>query len=240
MNVDSASFEREVLEASKSVPVLVDFWAPWCAPCRALGPILEKLEAEYGGRFRLTKVNLDENPGLATAFGVRSIPDVFAFRGGKAVSHFLGALPEAQVRAFIEKVLPPRELALAERAIAERRLDEAERLLAGVKPDIDWDERVETLRQAIAFARASGGEAELAAKVAANPGDLESRLLLAGAYAARRAWREAMEQLLEILRRDRAWRDGEARKRMLAIFNLAAAEPDLVAEYRRKLAGALY
>ena len=96
MDVTAATFEREVLEASSRVPVLVDFWAPWCAPCRALTPVLEKLEREYGGRFRLAKVNLDENPDLAGAFGVRSIPDVMAFRDGRAVAHFLGAQPEAR------------------------------------------------------------------------------------------------------------------------------------------------
>ena len=106
MDVTNATFEQEVIRASAAVPVLVDFWAPWCAPCRALGPLLEKLEREYGGRFRLAKLNLDENPDLAAAFGVRSIPDVIAFRDGKPVAHFLGAQPEAAVRAFIDRLLP--------------------------------------------------------------------------------------------------------------------------------------
>ena len=106
MDVTTATFEREVLEASAEVPVLVDFWAPWCAPCRALGPILEKLARDYGGRFRLAKVNSDENPELSAAFAVRSIPMVIAFRGGRAVAQFLGAQPESQVRAFIDRLLP--------------------------------------------------------------------------------------------------------------------------------------
>ncbi len=277
MDVSAESFEREVLEASKTVPVVVDFWAPWCAPCRALKPILEKLEQEYAGRFKLAKVNSDENQQLAATFGVRSIPDVMAFKGGKAVSHFLGAQPERQVRAFIEGLLPsPSELErararelraagdaanavaalrkavhldakndlarldLAELLIQLKQLEEAEAALALVQPDSNLDARTEALRNALAFARAGGSEDDLAAKIEANPGDLEARLALAGACAGRHAWREAMDQLLEILRRDRAWRDGEARKQMLAIFNLAAGEAELVAEYRRKLSSALY
>ncbi|HEX5612474.1 MAG TPA: thioredoxin [Burkholderiales bacterium] len=240
MDVSTAAFEREVIEASREQPVLVDFWAPWCGPCRALTPVLEKLAAEYAGRLKLVKVNSDENPELSSAFGIRSIPNVIAFRDGKAVSQFLGALAEGQVRAFIEKLLPPRELALAERAIEEKRLDEAERLLDEVKSNIDWDARVDTLRQAIAFARSGGSETELQRKVAANPSDLEARMGLAGAFAARQAWREALDQLLAIVRENRDWKDGEARKQMLAIFNLAADRPEIVQEYRRKLAASLY
>ena len=240
MDIATANFEQEVVEASRNQLVLVDFWAPWCGPCRALTPILEKVAGGYAGRVKLVKVNSDENPELSSAFGIRSIPNVIAFRDGKAVSQFMGALPEGQVRAFIDKLLPPPQLALAERAIDEKRLDEAERLLGEVKPDIDWDAQVETLRQALAFARAGGGEKELGAKVAANPADLDARLALAGALAARRDYRGALDELLEIIRRDREWKDGEARKQMLAIFNLAADSPDLVSEYRRKLSRAIY
>ena len=243
MDITAATFEAEVLEASRKVPVLVDFWAPWCAPCRALGPILEKLEREYAGRFRLAKVNSDEQPEIAQAFGVRSIPDVVAFRDGKPVSHFLGALPESQVRAFIDKLMPSPHLAkieAAERLVAEGKVDEAEALLASVPSDIDWDTRLEALRAAIGYARSGGNAAELAARLSANPDDHEARFALAQHHAGVRRYREAMDALLQIVQRDKGWRDGEARKQLLNIFNLAAAQPDLVSEYRRKLATALY
>jgi putative thioredoxin len=246
MDVSTTTFEREVLEASKTLPVVVDFWAPWCAPCRALTPMLEKVARDFAGRVKLVKVNSDENQELSAAFGIRSIPNVIAFKDGRAVAQFLGAVPERQVRAFFEKLLPsPSELALAraEALLSEQRLDEAEKELEKVQPDPDWDARVEALRQGIAYARAGRegpGESELKAKLAADPADHEARLSLAALYAAKRRYREAMDELLEIVRRARDWKDGEARRQLLAIFSLAADQPELVSEYRRKLAAALY
>lgn len=242
MDIDVSTFEREVVEASKTTPVVVDFWAPWCAPCRALGPILEKLEREYQGRFRLAKVNSDENQPLAQAFGVRSIPMVLGFRGGRAVAQFTGALPESQVRAFVERLLPSAaELKVdeAEKLVAAGRHEAAAKLLDEVPSHIDWDERVETLRAAIAFAGAGGNEAELRARLAANPRDHDTRLALARLHAGAARWREAMEELLEIVREDKGWKDGEARRQLLQVFNLAG-DPELVSEFRRKLATALY
>jgi putative thioredoxin len=267
MDATAATFQRDVLEASTTMPVVVDFWAPWCAPCRALGPILEKLEAEYGGRFRLVKVNLDENPDLAAAFNVRSIPDVMAFRDGRPVAHFLGAQPESQVRAFIDGLLPsaseverlkggeaslrkalefdPKNdaarLDLAELLVEQRKSDEAERLLDQVQDNAALDARRDALRAAAGFAR-GGGESEsaLQARLAVNPDDLEARYALAQRHAAARRYREAMDELLAIVRRDKNWRDGEARKQLVNLFTLAADEPELVSEYRRKLATALY
>lgn len=246
MDITTETFEGEVIEASKALPVVVDFWAPWCGPCRALTPIIEKVAATFGGRVKLVKVNSDENQELASAFGIRSIPTVIAFKDGRPAAQFVGAQSEGQVRAFIEKLLPsPSEEALgrAEAACAAGRLDDAERELAAMNPDPALDARVQALKQAIAFARAARegpGENELEAKLAANPADHEARLALANLYAVERRYREAMEALLEILRRDKHWRDGEARKQLLALFGLAAEHPQLVAEYRRKLASMLY
>ncbi len=244
VDVATLEFEREVLEASKTLPVVVDFWAPWCAPCRALTPILEKLAAEFGGRFKLVKVNSDENQELAAAFGVRSIPDVMAFRDGKPAAHFLGAQPESQVRAFIEKLLAEADdagrLERARQLIDAGRADEAAALLDELRFDVDLEPRVEALRAAIAFARAGADEGKLREKLAADPADHGARFALAGVLAARKSYREALDELLEIVARDKEWDGGAARKQILNIFNLAEEQPELVADYRRKLARALY
>jgi putative thioredoxin len=195
---------------------------------------------------KLVKVNSDDNPELSSMFGIRSIPNVIAFKDGRPAAQFLGAQPEGQVRAFFEKLLPSAaELALAraEAAYATNRLDDADRELAAVKNAPELDARVAALKQGIAYARAGEqgpGEAELRARLAADPADHDARLALAALYASQRRYREAMDELLEILRRAKTWRDGEARRQLVALLGLAADQPALVAEYRRKLASALY
>jgi putative thioredoxin len=282
VEADQLTFQHEVLDASPQTPVLVDFWAPWCGPCRALGPLLERLEEAYAGRFKLVKVNSDENPDLAAQYQVRSIPYVIAFLGGKPLDSFVGALPETQLRAFIDRVMPgPAELerckaqqhlergefdaaaAALRAAVAldpgntQARLDLAELLLEHLPPPADgarlteaqdqlaavgarersngrWralDTRLSSLRSAASLPALS----ELQARVEAEPSDLQARLELAQQHIAHRQLQAALDQLLEIVARDRAFGDDVARRMMLSVFDLAADQPELVSSYRRRL-----
>ncbi len=280
VDVDESSFDKVVVEGSRETPVVVDFWAPWCGPCRSLGPILEKLAHEYGGRFVLAKINSDDNPELSRRYGVRGIPNVKAFVDGEVVDEFSGALPEGAVRQFLDRVVPSpaddlrdeaaavygqtrdADAALAVLGRAEAlqpdnediridraailadagRTEDARAMLDALKPLTQMSERVSALRAKLDLAKGAAdaaGEDELAKRVAANPGDLDARLQLAHALAGRRAYREALEQLLEIVRRDRGYGADAGRKTMLKIFELIPHERELVSEFRRKLAQSL-
>jgi putative thioredoxin len=282
MDTTLATFEQDVITASTLAPVLVDFWAPWCGPCKTLGPMLEKLEAEAAGKWKLVKVNVDENQELAAHFQVRSIPHVMAFADGQPVDQFVGVLPEGQLREFIERLVPQGADAArleAQTALAEGRRDDAyDALQAALAYDPGFDEarmdriemllednRIDEVRNEIDLlspkttqgidarfnaikTRLDAVDAAadlpptdaLEAKVAADPTDLEARFHLASAFIARLKYAEALEQLLAIVQRDRTFRDDIGRKTMLSVFDLAAHQPELVAQWRRKLSAALY
>jgi putative thioredoxin len=274
LDVGLADFPQHVLEESRHRPVVVDFWAPWCGPCKSLKPILEKLAAEYGGRFLLAKINSDENQELAARYGVRGIPSVKAFIDGAQVDEFSGALPESEVRAFLDRFVPGPADELRQQAAAARmagdtagalellaeaskldpahlgvRLDAAEIMLdlnqadeagrlIGSVPD-DADPRVAQLKARLQFVGAAGeDEAVLAARVAANEDDLDARLRLANLLVAGGRYEAGMDQLLEIVRRDRSFGDDIGRKTLLSVFNLIGGG-ELVSRYRRLLASAL-
>jgi putative thioredoxin len=281
MDTTLATFEKDVIAASALAPVLVDFWAPWCGPCKTLGPLLEKLEAEYAGKWKLVKVNVDENQELAVHFQVRSIPHVIAFADGRAVDQFIGVLPEGQLREFIDRLIPDAadsERRAAHEALAEGRRDEAyDALKAALAYDPGYDDaRMDLIEMLLADNRVDEARNEvdllspkttqgidarfnalktrldaldaaadlpptdaLEARVATEPGDLEARFDLASALIARRKYADALEQLLEIVKRDRSFRDDIGRKTMLSVFDLAAHQPQLVGEWRRKLSAVL-
>ena len=262
------NFEAELIQASMQQPVLLDIWAPWCGPCRTLGPLLEKIEAAYAGRFRLAKLNSDDQPEisaqLSQAFGVRSIPFCVMFKDGQPVDGFVGALPEAQIREFLDRHVPSEE---AQEAEAET--DEAEALEA----DGDLDAALAKLQQAVAIdpanelarfdyvkllieagqlalarsawepvaskalvdgriaalglwlqacekAPAARSPEALAAAIAANRRDFEARHELAQRAFAESRFTDAMDELLEIVMRDKEWNAQLARKTYVAILEL--------------------
>jgi putative thioredoxin len=278
MDVTVENFETEVIAASMNTPVLVDFWAPWCGPCKSLGPVLEKLEADYGGRFKLVKINSDDEQQLAGAFGIRSIPTCVLMKGGRPLDGFMGALPEGKVREFLDKHLPS-----ADDMLAEAEAEEAEELMESgdvdaalaklqealaINPAND-DARFDYVKLLISQGDLATAEAALApalaqipmqlrfdalhhwllslqfattderaqwtfeqfdAAIAQNKRDFDTRLAKARLLMAAGDWPAAMEELLEIIMRDKTWNDQIARKTYVAILELLAPPPKRNAE----------
>ncbi|MCV2369536.1 tetratricopeptide repeat protein [Roseateles oligotrophus] len=272
IDITLQNFESELIAGSMQQPMLLDIWAPWCGPCRTLGPLLEKLEVAYAGRFKLAKVNADEVPEISTQlsqmFGVRSIPFCVMFVGGQPVDGFVGAVPEAQIREFLDKHVPPGEVLEAQEEVAEAEdlmaegdleaalvklqsalesdpANEAARfdyvkallelgLLAEAKAAFEpvAAKAVDTITPHARFAalghwlaaceRAAAGldVGALQACIAANKRDFDARYALAQGLFASQSYTEAMDELLEIIMRDKAWNNGLARKSYIAILEL--------------------
>jgi len=315
LDITHENLETELINASLRQPVLLDIWAPWCGPCKTLGPVLEKLETAYQGRFRLAKLNADEQPEIASQlsqmFGVRSIPFCVLFKDGQPVDGFVGALPEGKVREFLDRHVPSadeaaaeEEALAAEEAMAEGdtegalerlqaavatnpandgaryeylralldggHVDQARRVYEPVAGKMLLDPRLAAIGHWLAAAEAAPRarpDDTLDALIAANKRDFDARFELAQKHFARRRHTEAMDQLLEIIMRDKTWRDELARKTYVAILELmtrpakpraeaaapasgtlevtgkmaaAPASDPVVDAYRRKLSMALF
>ncbi|NKE69017.1 thioredoxin [Ramlibacter sp. RBP-2] len=272
IDVTLQNFEAEVITASRSVPVLVDFWATWCGPCKVIGPLLEKLETQYGGRFKLVKIDSDQEQQLAAAFGIRSIPTCILLMDGQPVDGFMGALPEGKIKEFLDKHLPPApeaeeefleeeapgdagsQLEKLQHAVATDpanddarfeyvknlllagRTDDAKVAFAPVIGKVPAVRRFDSLQRwmdALDFAQGADGPAAMAdldAKIAANRRDFDARHGKARLLMAQQQWTKAMDELLEILMRDKSWNEELARKTFIAILDIIEPPKPKVAE----------
>jgi putative thioredoxin len=280
----TANFVKDVIEASRKTPVLVDFWAPWCGPCKQLTPLIEKVVRARRGKIKLVKINIDENPAIAGQLRVQSIPTVYAFRDGRPLDGFMGAQPESAINAFVDRLLADdgaedaaAALEAAEQALLANDLQHAAEIYAGILQDepqnvaalaglaqcylksgdsaraeqtiglVPPDRRdaapVASVRAALELARnaaKSGDAAKLEAKVKAAPQDHQARIDYALALAAGGKKSEAVDQLLEAVRRDRKWNEEAARKQLVQLFDAWGPKDPATVEGRRRLSSILF
>ena len=283
---DTAHFAADVIDASHDVPVIVDFWAPWCGPCKQLGPAIEKAVTAAGGRVRLVKINVDDNQALAGQLRIQSIPTVYAFKDGQPVDGFVGALPDSQIGQFVERLAG--EVGPSQ---AEQALDHADELAKGgdhegaaglygqvmqAEPDnaraiggliraltavgdlaaaravleslpanVAVKSEVEGARSALELAEQTGAQEgadvqALRARVEADPADHQARLDLAVALFAAGQREDAIDHLLDMVRRNRAWNEEAARKQLVKLFEAMGPTDPLTVESRRRLSSVLF
>lgn len=277
-----ANFETDVIQASLTTPVLVDFWADWCGPCKSLGPILEKVVDGYGGKLKLAKVDTDKEQQLAAVFGIRSLPTVVLVKDGQMVDGFMGALPESGVRAFVEKHLgkpeageepasavnnqapanetPQQAIARLQQEIAAQpdkaelkldlalalaragEADAAQAQLDALPANLVGDAKAKRVAAQLDLSRALKGAPDIATlrtRLAQNPADHEARDLLGVHLLLGDDPAQGLDEFLTLLRTARDWNENQAKKRLIAAFNVLDDE-ELVGAYRRKMSSLLF
>ena len=243
-DVTEATFEAEVVDRSRTAPVVIDFWADWCAPCRALSPVLEKLADEAEGAWTLAKIDVDANQNLAAAFGIQGIPAVKAVRDGKLVAEFTGALPEDQVRAWLAQLGPSAaDLLAGEGAEAEARGDleaAAERYRAALTEEPAHAGAHGALSRVELQLRAGGNEDELRARIAEDPADVDAVTALADVLAARGDFETASGLLIEAVRNTNGDVRERARTHLLNLLDALAPDDPRAMAARRSLAVVLF